>query len=279
MSNNPLITAYKTPSLYVSLPSNGNFYTEKPKLSVDGELAIYPMTAKDEIISKTPDALFNGEATIALLESCCPDITNPRSTPVNDLLVLLLAIRQASYGDDLDVDIKCPECDHLNMLSVNINNLLSTVGHNTIEDTLTITTNNNEFIMKLKPYNIEDRTLLQLQQIKQEKMIQSLTDINLSDYERNQKFGETFVEITKLTIDLLSNCIVSVTIDDNEVTDRNTINEWLQTITKDDYDELRRHIEKMSESGINNKFNATCQNCNHEWKTDIELDMANFFAG
>ena len=98
MTANPLIAAYKKPALYVALPSKGKWYDPKPKLSVDGELAVYAMSARDELITKTPDALFNGEATVAILESCCPDIDNPRQMPVNDLLVVLLAIRQASYG-------------------------------------------------------------------------------------------------------------------------------------------------------------------------------------
>ena len=65
---NPLIQAYRKPALYIPLPSGGEFYQTKPKLSIDGELAVYAMTARDELITKTPDALFNGEATISLIK-------------------------------------------------------------------------------------------------------------------------------------------------------------------------------------------------------------------
>ena len=88
--SNPLISAYRKPALYINLPSNGKYYDPKPKLSVDGELAVYAMTARDELITKTPDALFNGEATFSLIASCCPDIANPRQIPVNDLMVIML---------------------------------------------------------------------------------------------------------------------------------------------------------------------------------------------
>ena len=103
---NPLINAYRKPALYIPLPSTGRFYKTKPKLSVDNELAVYAMTARDELITKTPDALFNGEATISLLKSCCPDITEPESMPVGDLLVILIGIRQASYGKNIEMDVK-----------------------------------------------------------------------------------------------------------------------------------------------------------------------------
>tara|TARA_B110000908_G_scaffold124371_1_gene145827 strand:- start:215 stop:1045 length:831 start_codon:yes stop_codon:yes gene_type:complete len=276
MSNNPLLKAYKTPSMYISLPSGGKYYTEKPKLSADGELAIYPMSARDEIISKTPDALFNGEATVALIESCCPDIVDPKSTPVNDLMVLLLSIRKASYGDAIDIDLKCPSCGELNMLEMDINKILGSVKINDESNTLLL---QDKFSVELKPYNINDRTLIQIQQIQQERMIQELAAENLTDAERNQKFGKTFVEISTLTIDLMVNCIVSVTFGEDKIIDRETIREWLHNITKDDYKDMKTRIEKISDSGIDTKFKAVCQSCAHEWESEVELDMSNFFAG
>ena len=276
MSNNPLLNAYKIPSMYVSLPSGGQYYTEKPKLSADGELAIYPMTARDEIISKTPDALFNGEATIALLSSCCPDISDPQSTPVNDLMVLLLAIRKASYGDGIDIDLTCPSCGELNMLEMDINKILGSVKAIDVTNNLIL---QDKFNVKLKPYNVNDRTLIQIQQIQQERMIQELSNTDLSDVERNEKFGKTFVEISTLTIDLMLSCIVSVTYDENEITDIETIREWLHNISKNDYNDMKAHIEKISDNGIDTKFKASCQSCSHEWESEVDLDMSNFFAG
>jgi len=276
MSNNPLLNAYKVPSTYISLPSGGKYYTEKPKLSADGELAIYPMTARDEIISKTPDALFNGEATVALLESCCPDIIDPKSTPVNDLMVILLAIRKASYGDGIDIDIKCPSCSEFNMLEMDINRILGSVKSNEISNTLKL---QDKFDVKLKPYNVNDRTLIQIQQIQQERMIQELANSDLSDEDRNKKFGKTFVDISTLTINLMVNCIVSVSFDGDVIIDMEIIREWLHNITKSDYKEMKDHIEKISDSGINTEFKAVCQHCSHEWESEVELDMSNFFAG
>jgi len=239
-------------------------------------LAIYPMTARDEIISKTPDALFNGEATIALLESCCPDISDPKSTPVNDLMVLLLAIRKASYGDAIDIDLKCPACSELNMLEMDINKILGSVKPIDVTNNLIL---QDKFTVKLKPYNVNDRTLIQIQQMQQERMIQELASTELSDADRNEKFGKTFVEISTLTIDLMLSCIVSVTYDENEITDIETIRGWLHNISKNDYTEMKAHIEKISDNGIDTKFNASCQSCSHEWESEVDLDMSNFFAG
>ena len=273
---NPLIQAYRKPNMYVTLPSGGRFYTDKPKLSADNELAVYAMTARDELITKTPDALFNGEATVSLIKSCCPDIKDPNNMPVSDLLVILVGIRQASFGKDIDVDIKCPKCEHQNQLTLDASAMLSNTKSTSsdqecmIQDDIKVTCN---------PYTLQDRTTLQVQQIKQQKMIASLADANLDDKARQELFGKTFVEIAELTVALITNSISSVNANGEVISDKELIKEWLQTITKGDYDKIKNKVEELSESGLETAFNAECQECQHKWKTGVDLDVANFFVG
>lgn len=280
MTTNTLIAAYKKPAVYVALPSMGKWYDPKPKLSVDDELAIYPMSAKDELITKTPDALFNGEATVALIESCCPDIPNPRQMPINDLLVVLLGIRQASYGQEISVDIKCTECDHVNQMAVDSNILLSRVTVNETDPNIKL---ENGFKIKVKPYNIEDRTRLQIQQVKQQQVVANLMQAEQSGEASNsEQFGKAFVDIAELTVQLVSNCVLSVQTPEEsseEVTDPATIYEWVKTITRKDYDTIRERVESLSENNLNTEMEAKCLECGKDYKTNIELDIAAFFAG
>jgi len=273
---NPLIQAYRKPNMYVTLPSGGRFYKDKPKLSADNELAVYAMTARDELITKTPDALFNGEATVSLIRSCCPDIKDPNNMPVSDLLVILVGIRQASFGKDIDVDVKCPKCEHQNQLTLDASAMLSNTKSTTsdqecmIQDDIKVTCN---------PYTLQDRTTLQVQQIKQQKMIASLADAKLDDKARQELFGKTFVEIAELTVALITNSISSVNANGEVISDKEMIKEWLQTITKGDYDKVKNKVEELSQSGLETAFNAECQECQHKWKTGVDLDVANFFVG
>ena len=274
---NPLIQAYRKPALYIALPSKGNFYKKKPKLSIDNELAVYAMTARDELITKTPDALFNGEATVSLIRSCCPDIDEPDSMPVSDLLVILIGIRQASYGKEIDVDVKCPKCEFDNQLQLDASIMLSKTKSETVQREVTL---DSGFKITACPYTLRDRTTLQVQQIKQNKMIQGLSDANLDDTARQELFGKTFVEIAELTVGLITNSIESVQGPETDIiSDKEMIKEWLQTITRADYDIIKSKIEALSESGLETEFNANCQECNHNWKTGVDLDIANFFGG
>jgi len=273
---NPLIQAYRKPNMYVTLPSGGRFYKDKPKLSADNELAVYAMTARDELITKTPDALFNGEATVSLIKSCCPDIADPNNMPVSDLLVILVGIRQASFGKDIDVDVKCPECEHTNQLTLDASAMLSNTKSTTADQECMI---QDDIKVTCNPYTLHDRTTLQVQQIKQQKMIASLADAKLDDQARQELFGKTFVEIAELTVALITNSISSVNANGEVISDKEMIKEWLQSITKGDYDKIKNKVEELSQSGLETAFNAECQSCQHKWKTGVDLDIANFFVG
>lgn len=276
--NNPLIAAYRKPALYIALPSGGKHYNVPPKLSIDNELAVYAMTARDELITKTPDALFNGEATVSLIKSCCPDIDDPNAIPVNDLLVILIGIRQASYGKNIDIDVTCPECSYENQLTIDANKLLSNTDTSVKNDSVKL---ESGFKVTCKPYTLKDRTLLQVQQIKQAKMIDSLVTSTVDDQKRQEMFGKTFVEIAELTVTLIANSIKSVQAPESSdiIMDTDIIKEWLQSITRKDYDVIKSKVEELSEDGVSTKFKASCQDCNHAWETTVDLDLANFFEG
>jgi hypothetical protein len=76
--SNPLRKYFRQPAIHLRLPSGGKFYPDGVvDLPPNGEIPIYPMTAVDEIITRTPDALFNGSAVPDILKSCVPNIKDP----------------------------------------------------------------------------------------------------------------------------------------------------------------------------------------------------------
>jgi len=104
--NNPLQRFFRQPKLYVSLPSKGIYY-EPGALQGDwSNVPIFAMSGMDEIIMKTPDALFSGEATAKVIESCCPYVTNAKLMPTIDIDALLVAIRIATFGEKMTISIE-----------------------------------------------------------------------------------------------------------------------------------------------------------------------------
>ena len=107
-STNPLRKYFRQPSIHLRLPSGGKFYPPGTlDLPPNGEIPILPMTAVDEITTRTPDALFNGSAVVDIMHSCVPNIGDPWSIPAVDFNALLAAVRLASYGHEMEVSTTC----------------------------------------------------------------------------------------------------------------------------------------------------------------------------
>jgi len=124
-SNNPLKQYFRQPAIYIRLPSKGNFYPPGTlDMPPNGEIPVLPMTAIDEISYRTPDALFNGAAMVDVIQSCVPNIKNAWAIPAVDVDTILVGIRLASHGHDLDSSSQCPECKNDHEFTIDLRVLL-----------------------------------------------------------------------------------------------------------------------------------------------------------
>ena len=95
-SANPLRQYFRQPAIYLRLPTSGDHWPEGSiNIPPNGELPVLPMTAIDEITYRTPDALFNGQAVVDVIQSCVPSIKNAWAAPAPDINALLTAVRIA----------------------------------------------------------------------------------------------------------------------------------------------------------------------------------------
>ena len=125
ISNNPLKQYFRQPAIYLRLPSQGQHYPMGAiNMTVSGEIPIFPMTAIDEITYRTPDALFNGTAVVNVIQSCVPNIVDPWAIPSIDVDAILVAIRIASYGHNMEIETGCPGCKSTNTYGLDLRSVL-----------------------------------------------------------------------------------------------------------------------------------------------------------
>lgn len=276
-NQNPLASHFRVTNVQQAIPTGGRFFGPgEIETAINGEIGIMPMTAKDEIILKNPDALLNGEALESLFRSCVPGIKAPRKISVPDMDVLLLAIKLASYGDALEVNVTCPECENEFATETSIRGLLASCEMVKEEDTVVRVS--DEMVIKIRPYNFEDKTILDLATFEETKLYQHLVDIEKEDSQ--VQFNKAFERIAELNLDLLSNCVVSVTVATGEVTDRQHIKEFIKNTTRATIKLITDQLKKLSESGIPKELEVTCPNdkCKHHWHTGMVFDASHFFA-
>lgn len=277
MTQNPLSKLYRNKSIYISLPSKGKYYTSGINLSIDGELGIMPMTAQDEISLKSPDSLFNGDGLINLVKSCVPDIKNPEEMPSCDIDPVILAIRAASKKL-IETEVKCPHCDVEQEFNVDLTIMISNSKQISDIDYVELADGSK---VNIRPYSLRSQLKTNIQTFHQMRMEMILN--NNKDIPEDKKielFNNAFAEATKLTIELVTDNIVSVEVDDNIVSEKEFIKEWVENMDKDTYKLIVEKIKELSESGIDKTTTALCSNqeCNKAFETIIDLNPISFFT-
>jgi hypothetical protein len=277
-NTNPLAQYFRTPGVHQSLPTGGQFLDPSEiELAINGEVAVLPMTASDEIVLKNPDALLNGDALEKLFRSCVPAIKTPRNISIPDLDVLLLAIKLASYGDSLELAVTCPECKKEFEVETSIRGLLS--GVKTIQPHESVVRISDEIVVYVKPYSFESKTKLDLATFEEAKLYQYLLDAAMSDEDKTKKFNQSFERIADLNLDMISDCITKISTPVTDVFDPIFIREYVRNSSKDVVKMIRDRLTALSDNGINKELEVVCPNeeCNHEWKTPLTFDPSHFF--
>jgi len=172
-NTNPLNKYYRQPAIYISLPTKGRYYSAQTYTATQtGEIPVLPMTAKDEMAFKTPDAMINGQATVDVISSCCPNIIDPWQLVNYDLDTVLMAIRIASYGETMDITAMVPVINEQISHTVNLPALLETVKNVEIKDSFRT---KNGFTVTVRPLTYKDITQTQTKTFEQQKIVAAPT--------------------------------------------------------------------------------------------------------
>lgn len=273
--NNPLKQYFRQPAIYVSLPSQGKFYPEGAlNLPENGELPIYPMTAVDEITYRTPDALFNGQATVNVIESCVPNIKNGWAVPATDIDTLLIAIRIASYGHSMEFTTVCPKCQNTTDQTLDLRIALDNIR--TPDYTHSVNFNDMEIFLRPMTYrNLNDNNRLQYEN---QRLLQNLPSAEVAEEEKMSALTSALRKITDITINALSLSIVAIKTPGALVTEPEFINEWLHNCDKKVFSQIRDRIIELKGMSEMQPLKLTCTECQNEYEQLVTLDMTSFFG-
>jgi hypothetical protein len=276
LSNNPLSAFFRQPKIYISLPSKGKFYPPNTlETNEIGELPVYAMTARDELMFKTPDALLNGTSTVEVIKSCIPGIKDPWSMPGMDLDAVLCAIRIATYGVTMDMTSQCPKCNHVNDLVLDLRKVLDNLKDLNFKTEILV---NDSILVKLKPLSYKQITEASLKAFEHQRIFSIINDDSISEEEKLKLFQQSFVKLTDLTVDTISECIASIETSAGATDNKDFITEFLRNTDKSVFEQINKSIEESKKSATMPELDTSCKECNHEYKVAISLDQSDFFA-
>ncbi len=276
VQSNPLTQYFRQFKLWIKLPSGITYYEPDAIQFTDkGEVGIYPMTGKDELALKNPDALLNGEALVEVIRSCVPAIKNPRILLTNDIDALITAIRYATFDDSLETALTCPKCNHDNVFKLDLAFAIDNMQYLEPDYVVNLESGISVFV---KPYTFPDLLKGLHSQFEQNKLSRSLENQSLSDEERTSIFGKAFKELSLLTYQLMVNSITKV-VDESKnvnVTNKQHIEEFLFNIDKHSVDKISDLVKEINQIGIKRTFTAKCEKCSNEWENEIDFNPVNF---
>jgi len=278
---NPLKKYYRQPKQFIKLPSGYKYYPDGAiEVSESGEVAVYPMTAKDELIFKTPDALLNGEATVTVIQSCVPAIKNAWHMPSIDVDAILIAIRMATYGTKMSVPITVPgtkiEKDYELDLQATLDKLLNAQYQTTtLVGNMEITT---------QPLSYDQFSKMAIKSFEEARVQELIKDQDMAEEEKLKRFQQSLTKLTDLNVSMVGDTVASVKVDGQTVTDKNMIKEFIENAEKGffqavlDHLELQRQAFALPTITVDSTEEEQKAGAPEQYTIPVQFDTANFFA-
>jgi hypothetical protein len=272
---NPLAKHFRQPAIYLKLPSGGRYWAPNSiNLPANGEIGVMPMTAKDEIMLRTPDALMNGQGVVNVIQSCIPAITNAWAMPTIDVDAILIAIRIATYGETMEMDSKCPNCETESRHGLNLSQTLLYLKSPNYSDTLSI----DNLIFKFKPLNYVQSTKNNISAFEEQKIIQLLNNENIDAETRKAQFDVHLQNIIKSNVTLISSATESITTEDGTVvTNPEFIAQFYENTNNQIIKTVQEKLRQYAEQAALPPSRVQCEACEHQYNVNVTFDYANFF--
>jgi Zn finger protein HypA/HybF involved in hydrogenase expression len=274
MNTNPLRQFFRQPAIHIRLPSQGRYYPTGVLVeTANGEYPVLPMTTMDEITYRTPDALFNGSAVATVIQSCVPAIRDAWQMPNLDLDTVLIAVRIASYGHNLDLGSKCPSCGNEADYTIDLRSALERIGSNMYDKPLTV----GDLEFQFQPLTYRQVNANNMAQFEEQKRMQALERAE-NDEQRASIMSDLLRRLTDVTTDAVAHSIASITAGDVTVTDAANIREYLANCDRAAFNTVKEHVIQCKAASEVKPIRLKCTNCGHEYEQSFTLDMSNFFA-
>jgi hypothetical protein len=280
---NPLTSYMRQPKIYIGLPSNGNFWEQDSiDLPINGEFPVYSMTAKDELLFKTPDALMNGQAVVDVIQSCMPNIKNAWDCPNLDIDAILIAIRIATYGDIMNINHLVPGTNEETEHAIDLKILLDQIRNDTVWENLVKVT--PELTCVVRPLTYRHMTKTNLKSFEIQKTMQYVDGLDIFANEKIEMLNKSVKELTDITVDLLTDSILAIQTPTDLVEDREFINEFVINADADIIKKIQIHINNLkSKAGIKPiQIQSTpeeiASGAPESYELPIKMDNSDFFG-
>lgn len=273
LPNNPLTQYFRQPAVYIRLPSGGKFYPPGTlQMPPNNELPVLPMTSVDEITYRTPDALFNGTATVNVIKSCVPSIRDPWVMPSTDIDAVLVGIRIASYGHEMEIGTTCPACNEADEISVDLRRVNDMISVGNYDQVL----NMGDLEIYFKPITYRTVNLNNQIQLEQQQAMQ-LINSDADEKIKIDQLNKSLAVINETTLNTVAQSIAAIKTPQAMVTETEFIVDFLKNCDSKKFNQLRDYVIGLKQASEVKPLDLICKECDHKYKQAFTLDLSSFF--
>jgi hypothetical protein len=222
----------------------------------------------------------NGQATVDVIQSCVPNIKNAWLMPNIDLDAVLIAIRLATYGENMDLTVSVPNTDIKRDYTMDLRTVLDDLLLGEFKNKLIV----NNMTVNLRPINYKEFTENSIKTFEEQRIINVVNDEKLDDQTKVNMFHKSFRKLTDITINMVGRSVVSIEVDNQMVTDPSHISEFIANADKNFYNAVIEHVTKQRESFAIKpmKIDSTPEDIKagapKQFEVPVTFDQSNFFA-
>ena len=190
-----------------------------------------------------------------------------------DVDTILLGIRVASYGHDMELGTTCPACNNEFEVNVDLRQVLDKIR--TPDYNSAIRHGDLEFYFRPMNYkNLNDNNQAQFDQ---QKLLSVLPDTEIPQADKISAISDALRKITIMTIDALCQSIYAIKTPQALVTEHEFIHELMQNCDRNVFNSVRDRIIELKTQAELQPLKLTCPECKNEYTQSFTLDMTSFF--
>ena len=208
-----------------------------------------------------------------------PNILNPWQMPSVDLDACLVAIRIATYGEQLEITTKVPIIGDERSFNIDLRQILNGLVTPEFDSSLSV----DDVRVELRPLTYKEFTDSNLKTFEEQRIFSLVNDDDLDDSVKLERFNISFKKLTDLTVSMMSKSIAKISIGDTEVTNPEHIEEFVNNVDKEFFKGITDHLEVQRKKFAIKPLVATssdedvAQGAPETYEVPITFDQSNFF--
>ena len=187
---------------------------------------------------------------------------------------VLISIRIASYGHEMEIASSCPSCKETSDYSIDMRNVLDNIARPNYGQTVKL----GDIEVFFRPLTLQQQTQVGQDQFETQRMIAAAQESSESDQAKIQAMSEVMKKINQVTVKALAFGISGIRSPQAFVTEDEHITEFLTHCDRLTFSTIRDHAVSLRSSSDLRPMKIICSHCQHEYEQSIELNMSNFFV-